>query len=134
MISKRSHGHGLPIAALCKRFYCLYAVNDGHGHGLPRDVGLTEVEVEGDSLIIFNDLGDQDVCFASYIDIIKDIQQLACSLEQVGFSHVHRDGNRVAHVLARKALELSSDFLVWLEDVPVYLEDVIQSEFLQVLI
>ena len=101
---------------------------------LARDVGLIEVEVEGDSLIIFNDLGDQDVCFASYIDIIKDIQQLACSLERVGFSHVRRNGNRVAHVLARKALELSSDFLVWLEDVPVVLEDVIQSEFLQVLI
>jgi hypothetical protein len=52
------------------------------------------------------------VCFASYGDIIKDVHQLACSLDRVGFSHVCRNGNRVAHVLARNALVLSSNFLV----------------------
>ena len=35
----------------------------------------------------------------------------------------------MAHVLARNVIGLSSDFLVWLEDVPPFLEDVIQSEF-----
>ena len=96
---------------------------------LAKDVGLAEVEVEGDSLVILNALKQQEVCFASYGDIIQDIHQLACSLDRVVFSHVRRMGNRVAHVLASNAIGLSSDFLVWLEDVPPFLEDVIQSEF-----
>ena len=46
------------------------------------------------------------------------------------FSHVKREGNRVAHLLARRAIKLQVDFLVWLEDVPPYLESVIHSEFI----
>uniref|UniRef100_A0A2N9IFR8 Uncharacterized protein n=1 Tax=Fagus sylvatica TaxID=28930 RepID=A0A2N9IFR8_FAGSY len=128
-------GHGLPIATLCKRFHGLHAVDDAEALAvreavqLARDVGLVEVEVEGDSLLIFNALKQQQECFASYGDIIQDIHQLACSLDRVVFSHVRRTGNRVAHVLARNAIGLSSDFLVWLEDVPPFLADVIQSEF-----
>uniref|UniRef100_A0A2N9EM29 RNase H type-1 domain-containing protein n=1 Tax=Fagus sylvatica TaxID=28930 RepID=A0A2N9EM29_FAGSY len=128
-------GRGLPIATLCKRFHCLHAVDDAEAIAvreavqLARDVGLAEVEVEGDSLVILHALKQQEVCFASYGDIIQDIHQLACSLDRVVFSHVRRTENRVTHVLARNAIGLSSDFLVWLEDVPPFLEDVIQSEF-----
>ena len=127
-------GRGLPIAALCKRFPCLHVVDDAEALAireavqLTRDIGIKEVEVEGDSLVISHAVRNQEVCFASYGDIIKDAELLACSLNWVGFSHVRRDGNRAAHVLARKALELSSDFLIWLENVPTFLEVVIQSE------
>ena len=61
-----------------------------------------------------------------------DIQQPACSFQCVNFCHVRRDDNRVAHVLARKILDLHFDFLVWLEDVSGFLEHVIHSELLQV--
>jgi hypothetical protein len=81
--------------------------------------------VEGDSLVIFQALKQQEACFV----IVQDVRQLSSSLTRVGFSHVRRTGNRVAHVLARHAIVLSSDFLVWMEDVPSFLEDVIQSEF-----
>ena len=128
-------GRGLPIATLCKRFHCLHTVDNAEAIAareaiqLAKDVGLTEVEVEGDSLVIFQALKQQEVCFASYGDIVQDVLHLSSSLHWVGFSHVRRNGNRVAHVLARNAIVLSSDFLVWLEDVPSFLEDVIQSEF-----
>ena len=77
-------GRGLPIATLCKRFHCLHAVDDAEAIAareavqLARDVGLAEVEVEGDSLVILHALKQQEVCFASYGDIIQDIHQLAC--------------------------------------------------------
>ena len=61
-----------------------------------------------------------------------DIQQPACSFQCVNFCHVRRAVNPVAHVLAHRILDLHSDFLVWLEDVPGFLEHVIQSELLQV--
>jgi ribonuclease HI len=128
-------GRGLPIATLCKRFHCLHTVDDAEAIAareavqLAKDVGLTKVEVEGDSLVIFQALKQQEACFASYGDIVQDVLHLSRSLHRVGFSHVRRNGNRVAHVLARNAIVLSSDFLVWLEDVPSFLEDVIQSEF-----
>jgi hypothetical protein len=61
-------------------------------------------------------------------DIVQDIQHLAVSFQCVRYCHVSRAGNNAAHVLARKALVLHSEFLVWLEDVPDFLDHVIQAE------
>jgi hypothetical protein len=52
--------------------------------------------------------------------------------QRISFSHVKRDGNCVAHMLAHRALDLQEDFLVWLEDVPNYVELVIHSELFQI--
>ena len=95
------------------------------------DIGLLHVEVEGDSLTIINALKEQDQCLASYGAIITDILHLAGSFNCVNFCHVRREGNNAAHTMARKVLDLHSDFLVWLEDVPPFLEHVIQAEFPQ---
>ena len=59
---------------------------------------------------------------SSYGDIIADTQALANSLNRFSFSHVRRGGNTVAHCLARRALDLHSSCLVWLEDVLVFLQ------------
>ena len=90
------------------------------------------VEVEGDSWAVISALKDKELCLESYGDIIMDIQLLAHSFQCVSYCHVRREGNNAAHVLARKALDLHSDFLVWLEEVPGFLEHVIQAEFPQV--
>ncbi len=58
-----------------------------------------------------------------------DIQLLARSFQCVNFCHVRIEGNNAAHVLARKVIDIHSDFLVWLEDVPSFLEHVIHSNF-----
>jgi hypothetical protein len=46
-------------------------------------------------------------------------------LQQTTFSHVSWDGNNVLAVMAK---ENENDFLVWVEDIPISLEHVIQSE------
>ena len=87
------------------------------------------VEVEGDSWTVISALKDKELCLTSYGDIIMDIQHLSCSFQRVSCCHVRREGNNAAHVLARKVVDIHSDFLVWLEDVPSFLEHVIQSDF-----
>uniref|UniRef100_A0A2N9IZ60 Reverse transcriptase domain-containing protein n=1 Tax=Fagus sylvatica TaxID=28930 RepID=A0A2N9IZ60_FAGSY len=128
-------GQGLPIAALCKRFMCLHSVDDAEAIAAREalqfvgEIGITDAEFEGDSLTICNALRSQDQSFASFGDIIDEACLLASSLSRCSFSHVKWEGNCVAHLLARRAIDLQEDFLVWLEDVPPYLESVIHLEF-----
>lgn len=127
-------GQGLPIAALCKCFPHLFSVDDAEALAarealqLAVEVGISDAEVEGDSLTIYNALRCQDLSFASFGEIIAEACLLARSLQRCLFSHVKREGNHAAHMLARRAVDLQEDFLVWLEDVPSYLESVIHSE------
>ena len=131
------NGQGLPIAVACQRYPCVYAIDNAEAMAarvalqLAWDVGLRNVEVEGDSLMVITALKDQERCLASYGDIIWDIQHLAVSFQYVKYGHVRREGNNAAHVLARKVLDLQSEFLVWLEDIPGFLDHVIQAELPQ---
>ena len=117
----------------CQRYPCVYAIDNAEAMAamvalqLAWDIGLRNVEVEGDSLTVITVLKDQECCLASYGDIIWDIRHLAASFQCVKYCHVHREGNNAAHVLAHKVLDLHSDFLVWLEDVPGFLDHVIQA-------
>ena len=43
------------------------------------------------------------------------------------FQHVKRDGNRLAHSLAKKAV-LSTDLEIWVEDLPKDVDVVFQSD------
>ena len=97
------------------------------------EIGISDAEFEGDSLTICNALRYHDQFFASYGDIIDEVCLLARSLQRCSFSHVKREGNHVAHMLARRAIELQVNFLVWLENVPPYLESVIQSELITII-
>ena len=49
--------------------------------------------------------------------LMEDIKFHASSFIQLRYSHVKREGNNVAHNLARHALCIS-EFSVWMEDVP----------------
>ncbi len=82
-------------------------------------------------MTIISALKDQNLCLASYGDIILDIHQLSNSFHCVKFCHVRREGNKAAHTMACKVLDLHFDFLVWLEDVQDFLENVIQAKFHQ---
>ena len=129
-------GGSLPIATLCKRFHYVCNVADAEALAAREtiqfalEVGLFKVEVEGDSLIICDALKDREPFFASYGNIIDDTLVLACGLQRVSISHVKREGNKAAHLLARHAVSLSCYCLAWLEDVPAFLESVIHAELI----
>jgi ribonuclease HI len=128
--------HGIPMAVACQRYPCVYDTDVAEALAakvaiqLAWDMGMWNVEMEGDSSVVINALRVQEVCLATYGDLILDVQHLARSFHRVQYGHVRRDGNTAAHVMARKALELQSEFLVWLEEIPNFLEHVIQAELI----
>lgn len=82
--------------------------------GFERDLGLQFVEVEGDSEEVINALNSNEVLLTPLGLIIEDIMTDAAQLfNKVTFSHVHHDGNTVAHGLARHAQSIE-DLCVWI--------------------
>ncbi|KAL0004760.1 hypothetical protein SO802_012321 [Lithocarpus litseifolius] len=83
------------------------------------DLGLFNVILEGDSEILINALMDNSLSLASFGLLIQDIKAYAEFFQCISFSHIRREGNIVAHNLARHACHVTG-FPVWMEDVPYH--------------
>ena len=57
----------------------------------------------------------------------NECRRVSASLRFCKFQHVRREGNRLAHALARKAI-LSANTDVWVESLPSDLDDVFQLD------
>ena len=68
---------------------------------LSLELGLNKAILEGDLLIVMNALRDFSPSVASYGLLICDAHFLANLFTSISFQHVGRDGNYVAHNLAR---------------------------------
>uniref|UniRef100_A0A2N9F767 RNase H type-1 domain-containing protein n=1 Tax=Fagus sylvatica TaxID=28930 RepID=A0A2N9F767_FAGSY len=116
------NSNGEPMAALCQRIPYPHSVNAVEASAaraatqLAIDVGILDVEIEGDSAGIVSALLDPNPCLALFGHLIEDTKLLAQSLNFVSFKHVKRDGNSVAHTLAKKA-KSSKPLEIWLETV-----------------
>ena len=86
------------------------------GLGLAKDLCLWEIEVETDCLEVVNGLNHQSSNISLFDLLIEDCIMLVDSFPQCFFSHVSRNGNRVAHELARLAVDFSA--IVVVEDAP----------------
>ena len=62
--------------------------------------------------------------------IIEEICNFRSSLASCSFVHVRREGNKLAHALARRAV-LSADTDVWVEELPNDLDDVFRFDLVQ---
>ena len=82
--------------------------------------------VEGDSLQVIQALVDARPLRSLFFHVIADIHSLISNVE-CSFCHVKREGNKLAHALACRAVA-SADFGVWLEDLPHDLEDILQFD------
>ena len=95
------------VEALAARRAAVFAV----------DLGLTTVVLEGDSDIVFKDLPNTEPSLAPHGHIVQDVKFLASSFSCIIFSHTRRQGNGVAHLLARRAIN-SPNQNVWMDNMP----------------
>ncbi|KAK8510277.1 hypothetical protein V6N13_103869 [Hibiscus sabdariffa] len=85
------------------------------------DLGFRSVQVEGDSLSIIKKLNAATMNRSLINPIISDIQILRGSFDNITFSFVGRQGNMVAHELAKLGIKFSEP-MYWMEEVPMQVE------------
>lgn len=80
------------------------------------ETGFRDVILKGDNINVMNAIRSSEVGLSSGGVIVS------MSCKRVSFSFVKRDGNCIAHSLA-KFVRTVADFVVWLEDLPDWLDD-----------
>ena len=93
-----------------------------------KDLGFTKIVLEGDSKTVVDALLLREPCTTIYGHIIDDIKQIAQSLQSVLFLHTKREGNVMAHLLAKRARQ-NKPFEAWLESVPPELVSKLCTDF-----
>ena len=88
-----------------------------------QELSLTNVIIEGDCLRVIHTLVYSGWCKTLFTQVIEETKRLGESLRLCQFLHVKRDGNKLAHALARKAVS-SADTVVWVEELPSDLDDI----------
>ena len=81
------------------------------------EMGFREVYFETDSFTLRNILTGTSEAPASIETVMDSILAQMEKFRFVSFTHVKRDGNRPAHILAQFAKQVG-DFVVWLEETP----------------
>ena len=81
------------------------------------DTGFSELLVEGDNANVMRAISSSTMNFSVLGNVIADIHCNLYGLGRVSISCIKRNGNRVAHVIARYARMLDED-MFWKEEVP----------------
>ena len=82
-----------------------------------RDLGFSQVCFEGDSELVVKSLQSGLVSNALVGHLVKDFMSIRGYFQSSSIIHVRRQGNNVAHALARDA-RFSFPLRVWMEEVP----------------
>ncbi|XVF53051.1 hypothetical protein PTKIN_Ptkin05aG0068400 [Pterospermum kingtungense] len=82
-----------------------------------RGFGASHILVESDLLLAIQEIHNGSISFFEWFAIIHDILNLALCCSVIGFSHVQRSSNVVAHKLARVSYD-SGGQQVWLGLLP----------------
>ncbi|XP_050241180.1 uncharacterized protein LOC126690092 [Quercus robur] len=81
------------------------------------EIGVDCAIVEGDLEVIVKALRNNDNGLTPFAPLINDVSLFLGLFSELSYSHIKRDGNKVAHSLARLALT-TPGCTVWMEDVP----------------
>ena len=92
-----------------------------------KELCIHQMVVEGDSLQVIKVINDSRPSWTMFGHFIAEFQILSSTV-CCSFNHVRREGNKLAHALAYRAI-LSADIDVLLEDLPRDLDDVFQFDF-----
>ena len=91
------------------------------------DAGFRNFLLEGDNIGVMNAIRCNEDGLGSGGAIVADIVKACLSCASLSFCFVKREGNCVAHQLAKYARSIL-DFVVWLEDPPSWLNDVLSRD------
>ena len=80
-------------------------------------MGIREVLIEGDSLIVQHALNELASPPPLVDAIIIGIKDASADFHHIAFTHVGRQGNKPAHLLAKYAKSIDN-ILVWIEETP----------------
>nr|XP_023893772.1 uncharacterized protein LOC112005706 [Quercus suber] len=81
------------------------------------EIGVDCAIVEGDSEVIVKALRNNENGLTPFALLINDVSLFLGLFSELSYSHIRRDGNKVAHNLARLAL-MTPGCTVCMEDVP----------------
>ena len=84
-------------------------------------LGVSDFIVEGDSLIVSRALSHSSFAPALIDAVIMGIRSAALEFHNVDFSHVKRNANSPAHLLAKYAKGIVNQ-CIWMENCPTFLE------------
>ena len=93
-----------------------------------REIDLHKIVLEGDSKFVINSIKSGTNLGCMYGHLIMDILSLVNSFQSVSFSHSYRQGNAAANALAKRA-RFSFPLLVWMENVPSNVVQVVSADF-----
>ena len=129
-------GDGEVVAALSKKWnYPLGAIEAEAkameaGVLFAHDVGIRDAELETDSLEIINALQGHSTPPASVVNVVAGTLNHASLFRRWKFSHIKRQGNVPAHVLAQHAKNVE-DYIAWVEECPNLVEHVCAQDRMQ---
>ena len=81
------------------------------------NVGVKRAMLEGDSMAVILGLREDGMVLVPYGLLLEDVRILSQNFDELRYSHTKREGNNLAHSLARYVVGIPG-FLVWMEDVP----------------
>ena len=84
-----------------------------------RELGLSQVVLEGDSSIVMSALNSSNPRLAPFGLLVQDTLNVTTGFSKLSYSHTKREGNSVAHNLAQLAANIPN-CVIWMEDVPYY--------------
>ena len=88
--------------------------------------------VEGDSSIMMNGLKTKEPDLSSYGWLILDACVSENFFSELSYSHVKKEGNKVAHYLVKLVVNYP-DNVIWMEDVPLLVFPFVQADLATVL-
>jgi ribonuclease HI len=103
------------------------AVSLFHGMKFCKELGISNLTLEGDSLVVISAIQKRDASSSRIGHLIGDIVEVWNSSPGWQFEHVRRESNRAAHGLAKAALKNVIDRF-WEASTPDCIGDIVWAE------
>ena len=91
------------------------------------ELGFRSTILEGDSFRLIQALKSEVHSLSPTDLLIEDVKMFANNYVRLLYSHIKRNGNKVAHSLLKNALRIL-DFQVWMKDVQSHFVSILQLD------